>query len=174
MSAVLGQVREPNGRPLPVCYYSRKLGPAELNYDAVDRECLAMVAACKQWRPYLDGGEHPFVLRTDTHALSEMYARVASGRDPYGRMARWIEILGRYQFTVQHRPNRGDVDADVLSRKPDFEGWGDSPADRRKLGGCPSARGSQPPCTVPRRSARVKPTLSRTGSLFCDGSPNSH
>ena len=32
----------------PICYYSRKLTPAELNYPIYDKELLAVVEAFKQ------------------------------------------------------------------------------------------------------------------------------
>jgi hypothetical protein len=32
----------------PVVYYSRKITPAELNYDIHDKELLAIVVACEQ------------------------------------------------------------------------------------------------------------------------------
>ena len=43
----------------PVCFYSRKFTAAELNYPIYDKELLAVVAAFKQWRVYLEGGIAP-------------------------------------------------------------------------------------------------------------------
>ena len=48
-----------SGDLLPVCYYSRKLTPAELNYPIYDKELLAVVEAFKQWRVYLEGAAAP-------------------------------------------------------------------------------------------------------------------
>ena len=39
----------------PVAYYSKALNTAECNYPVHDRELLAIVQACKRWRPYLAG-----------------------------------------------------------------------------------------------------------------------
>ena len=125
LGAVLGQVQEPGGKPMPVCYLSRSLNSAERNYDAFDRECLAVVAACKQWRPYLEGSRHRFTLFTDNKALEQMFERM-DAKDPYGRRARWIELLSRYQFTAKHRAGVSNVAADALSRRPDYEGWGET------------------------------------------------
>ena len=43
----------------PVAYWSRKMTPAEKNYDVHDKELLALVMAVKHWRCYLDGSPHP-------------------------------------------------------------------------------------------------------------------
>ena len=48
-----------NGDLHPICFYSRKFTPAELNYPIYDKELLAVVAAFKQWRVYLEGAAHP-------------------------------------------------------------------------------------------------------------------
>ena len=41
-----------------------------------------------------------------------------SFKDPEGQTARWIEILGIYDFEVDHRPGRNHGNADGLSRRP--------------------------------------------------------
>ena len=39
----------------PVAYFSHSLNSAERNYPVHERELLAIVCACKRWRPYIDG-----------------------------------------------------------------------------------------------------------------------
>ena len=39
----------------PVAFMSKVLNSAQRNYHTTDRELLAIVLACKRWRPYLDG-----------------------------------------------------------------------------------------------------------------------
>jgi hypothetical protein len=56
--ACLNQPDE-NGKFKPIAYYSRKLSPAELNYDIHDKELLAIVIAFEQWRVYLEGSTYP-------------------------------------------------------------------------------------------------------------------
>ena len=47
-----------------------------------------------------------------------------SFKDPEGQLARWLEILGEYQFTVEHRPGNKHSNADALSRIPCKQcGW---------------------------------------------------
>ena len=53
----------------PVAYFSRKLSPAECNYEIYDKELLAIVSAFEYWRPELEGTELPIQVLTDHKAL---------------------------------------------------------------------------------------------------------
>jgi RNase H-like domain found in reverse transcriptase len=53
----------------PVAFMSRKMAPAELNYDVHDKELLALVSAVKLWRHYLEGLDKPFKILTDHEGL---------------------------------------------------------------------------------------------------------
>ena len=48
-------MQEHNSRWYPVAYISRKLSPAEQNYDIYNKELLAIVAALETWRVYAEG-----------------------------------------------------------------------------------------------------------------------
>ena len=52
MGAQIGQ-KDDNGKLHPVAFYSRKLTPAELNYDIYNKELLAIVASFDKWEHYL-------------------------------------------------------------------------------------------------------------------------
>ena len=54
-----------SGDLLPICFNSRKFTPAELNYPIYNKELLAVMAAFKQWRVYLEGAAHPIQVFTD-------------------------------------------------------------------------------------------------------------
>ena len=62
-------------------------------------------------------------MQTDHHALKWLM----SFKQPEGQVARWLERLQEYDFTVEHRPGLSHANADALSRRP-----------RRKHGSCPS------------------------------------
>ena len=64
IGACLNQPDE-TGKFKPIAYYSRKLSPAELNYDIHDKELLAIVVAFEQWRVYLEGSTYPVQVWTD-------------------------------------------------------------------------------------------------------------
>eukprot|EP00731_Ephydatia_muelleri_P010468 Em0005g1054a len=65
-----------------------------------------------QFTPYLWG--RPFKVRTDHSALK--WLKIF--KDPHGQVARWLEILSEYDFTVEHRPGLKHGNADSLSRLP--------------------------------------------------------
>ena len=61
---------------------------------------VALVWAVGQFRPYLLG--RPFTVRTDHSAVQWLY----SFKESEGQVARWLESLAEYEFTVQHRPGK--------------------------------------------------------------------
>eukprot|EP00731_Ephydatia_muelleri_P036715 Em0310g4a len=95
-----------------ISYASRSLTKPEKKYCATRKEMLALVWAVGQFRPYLLG--RPFIVRTDHSALQWLY----SFKEPEGQVARWLESLAEYEFTVQHRPGKKHTNADALSRVP--------------------------------------------------------
>ena len=108
IGAVLSQMQD--GEERPIAFGSRVLTKAERNYDASDRETLALVHFANQFRHYLLGRN--FIARTDNTALTALM----SVKEPRGRKARWVEQLAEYTFTTVHRPGRQHLNADGLSR----------------------------------------------------------
>ncbi len=108
IGAVLSQVQE--GRERVVAYGSRTLNRAERNYCVTDRELLAVKVFVEYYKHYLLGRH--FTVRSDHQALRWLFTL----REPKDRVARWIEILSAYDFSVEYRPGIRHGNADALSR----------------------------------------------------------
>ncbi len=96
----------------PCAYFSRKLSPAEQNYDVGNRELLAIKLALEEWRHWLEGAQYPFEVITDHKNLQ--YLRDAKRLNP--RQARWALFFTRFNFTISYRPGNKNIKADALSR----------------------------------------------------------
>ncbi|KFY69492.1 hypothetical protein V496_00198 [Pseudogymnoascus sp. VKM F-4515 (FW-2607)] len=91
IGACLNQPDE-NSKLKPIAYYSRKLSPAELNYNIYNKELLAIIVAIEQWRVYLKGSTYPVQ----------------------------VETLATYNFTITYRKGSENRRADALSRRTDY------------------------------------------------------
>jgi len=99
----------------PVAFHSRKLTPAERNYDTHDQELLAIVESLKEWRRYLEGNTRSFDLFTDHDNLRYFMKTKTLSR----RQVRWAEGLAEFHFNIIHRAGRRNP-ADGPSRRPDY------------------------------------------------------
>ncbi|KAL5516762.1 hypothetical protein EMCRGX_G002170 [Ephydatia muelleri] len=95
LGAVLSQVS--NGEERVLAYASRALSRTERKYCATRREMLALVWAARHFRPYLYGKK--FTLRTDHNSLKWLH----NFKEPEGQVARWLEVLSEFDYTVVHR-----------------------------------------------------------------------
>lgn len=66
----------------------------------LETELLAVKLALKEWRHYLEGAEHPFVVWTDHKNLSY----ITSAKRLNSRQARWASFFGRFNFTLTYHP----------------------------------------------------------------------
>ena len=99
IGAVLSQVDQ-EGTEHVIAYGSRVLSKAERNYCVTRKELLAIVTFLQHFRQYLLS--QPFTIRTDHGALTWLQ----EFRNPEGQLARWLEKLQEYQFTIVHRPGK--------------------------------------------------------------------
>ncbi len=112
VGAVLSQHHGEPPHLHPCAYYSRKLSPAERNYDIGNRELLAIKLALEEWRHWLEGAQHHFTVISDYKNLE--YLRSAKRLNP--RQARWALFFTQFQFFITYRPGDKNVKADSLSR----------------------------------------------------------
>ena len=114
--AISGIVSQPfEGRLHPVAFFSRKMIPAELNYDTGDKEMLAIVESLKHWRHYFEGSRFPILVESDHKNLEAFLTTKTLSR----RQARWMLLLSNYDLEIKHL--KGTLNpADAPSRRPDF------------------------------------------------------
>ena len=112
IGAVLEQ-QHPDGWH-PVHFLSRTLGCAEKNYPVTDKEWLAVIYALTKWRHYL---QRHFTIRTDHKPLVSLLSK--SSADLHDRRARWMSLLLRFSYSIEHLSGKNNVVADLLSRLPD-------------------------------------------------------
>ncbi|MBW0584089.1 hypothetical protein O181_123804, partial [Austropuccinia psidii MF-1] len=109
--AVLSQVNDSGKHP--IAFYSRKLLPAQLNYEIHDKELLGIVWALKCWRASLLSLSYSFEVLTDHSSLQYfMSSKVLACRQ-----ARWAEFLSEFHFSITYRPGRLANLPDALSRQ---------------------------------------------------------
>jgi hypothetical protein len=115
LGAVLSQEGD-DGKQHPVAFYSRKLLPAEQNYEIHDKELLAIKAALQEWRHVLLGTAEPITIYSDHKSLEYFLSTKKLTR----RQARWSLFLNEFNFTIKYRPGYKQGKPDALSRRPDY------------------------------------------------------
>lgn len=124
VAGILSQLYETRWHP--VAFASRKLQPAERNWETYDQELLAIVFSFKSWRHYLEGAQHTVQVHTDHNNLRGIRAIQKLN----GRQARWAVYLAAFDFEIFHRQGTKNP-ADGPSRRPDY--WTDNESVRTLL-----------------------------------------
>ena len=113
LGVILSQKHE--GRLHPVAFHTWKFTQAEINYDTVDKELLAIVDSFKRWRRFLDGANYQVQVITDHQNLELFHTTKVLNR----HQARWVQELAGNDFRIFFRPGRQNIKADYLSRRPE-------------------------------------------------------
>lgn len=116
--AISGILSQPDdqGRLRPLAYYSRKMDPAERNYEIHDMELLAIVESFRQWEHYLEGSKFTIDVFSDHLNLT----RWTSDKKLNKRQIRWAESLSPFKFRIHHVQGKENVRADAMSRRVDY------------------------------------------------------
>jgi hypothetical protein len=102
----------PDGLFVPCAFFSKKLAPAECNYEIYDKEMLAIIRCLEEWESELQGVKEFEVL--SDHKNLEYFMTV---RKLTERQIRWSLILSRFNFRIRHIDGKDNVLADALSRR---------------------------------------------------------
>jgi len=97
----------------PVAFFSKRLSPAECNYEIYDKELLAIIRCFEEWRPELEGAAFPISVLSDHRNLQYF----TTTKQLSHRQARWSEYLSRFQFTIEYRPGAQGQKPDALTRR---------------------------------------------------------
>ncbi|MBW0565326.1 hypothetical protein O181_105041 [Austropuccinia psidii MF-1] len=109
LGSVLSQVNDSGKHP--IAFDSRKLLPAELNYEIHDKELLGIVWALKRWRAFLLSLSDSFKFLTDLSSL----VYFMSSKVLTCRQAHWAEFLSEFHFSNTYCPGRMATLPDSLS-----------------------------------------------------------
>lgn len=102
----LGAVLEQDGHV--IAYASRSPASPEQQYSVIERECLAVVYALKQFRHYLLGRR--FKLLSDHAPLQWL-----SAQEMEGMLCWWALAMQEYDFQITFRKGSQNSNADALS-----------------------------------------------------------
>ena len=89
---------------------------AERNYEVHDQELLAVVAAFRHWRHYLEGATHTVEVLTDHNNLKGFIKLKTLSK----RQARWAVFLLAFDFQIDYRTSSTNP-ADGPSRRVDYD-----------------------------------------------------
>lgn len=111
IGAVLSQ-RQGDPAKLNLCtFFSRKLNPAERNYNVGNQDLLAMKATMEKWRHWLEEAKRKFTVITDHKNLE--YIR--SAKRPNPRQTRWALFFTQFDISVTYIPGTRNTKTDALS-----------------------------------------------------------
>ena len=113
---MLSHVSE-EGDEQPIAYASRTLSSSEQNYSMIEKEALAIIFGLKKFHQYLHGRR--FSLITDHKPLTLLLGpKRGIPVLAASRLQRWAIQLGAYQYDIEYRTSKNNVNADALSRLP--------------------------------------------------------
>jgi hypothetical protein len=97
-----------------VAFLSKKMTPAEWNYEIYDKELLAIVLAFEEWRFELAGTKDVVKVLSDHQALQTFMESKRLNRC----QAQWAEFLAEFNFRIKYRPGKQGTKPDALTRRP--------------------------------------------------------
>ncbi|MCP4507272.1 MAG: DDE-type integrase/transposase/recombinase [Fuerstiella sp.] len=96
----------------PISFMSKSFKNAENDWHSSEKECFAVVAACKKWYKYLTTA--PFVCFSDHFNLQMLFNDAKEFQN--ARLNRWAAYLQNFRITVRHLKGDENIPSDYLSR----------------------------------------------------------
>ena len=108
MGALLGQKAENVFKA--IYYASKTFHEAQENYSTTEKEMLAIVFVCENFRPYILGSH--VIIHTDHAAIKYLMAK----KEAKPRLIRWVLLLQEFDFEIKDKKGCDNVIVDHLSR----------------------------------------------------------
>ena len=93
-----------------IYYASKTFNEAQENYSTTEKEMLAIVFACENFRPYILGSH--VIIHTDHAAIKYLMAK----KEAKPRLIRWVLLLQEFDLEIKDNKGCDNVIADHLSR----------------------------------------------------------
>ena len=94
----------------PIMFASKTLDKTQRRYCTTRKELLSVITFVQQFKIHLLGRK--FIIRSDNSSLRWLMRF----KNPTDQLARWLEVLAQYDFTLIHRKGRNHRNADFWSR----------------------------------------------------------
>lgn len=111
LGAILSQ-KDGEGDEHPVLFASRTLRGAEPRYTSAELDCLALVYALDQFKPFIYGV--PFTVITNSPAINWLM----DSSNPTSRQVKWKTFLNDFEFDIEIRKQKKAQLAEAFSENP--------------------------------------------------------
>ena len=93
-----------------MCYASKTLIEAQINYTTTEKELLAVVYALEKFRPYILGSK--IIIYTDHAALKYLLSK----KEAKPQLIRWVLLLQEFHLKIKDKKGSENSVANDLSR----------------------------------------------------------
>ena len=141
--------QEKEGMDMPVAYFSKVMNDYEQNYSKAEKECLAVLYAVGNFRPYLYGRE--FILACDHEPVHWM----TYVENPGSRLIKWRLKLKDYQYTFEYKKGKLNKGVEALSGNPTIEKESESDTENTDESDCPESTSNEIPLELEENFTKV-------------------